>query len=225
MRYTSWRLVVITILAILSLLSGRLAAQNRNTGEIRGTVTDASGGRVPGVSVQITNTLTGVTIRAVSDSTGTYDAPFLQTGTYSLTFHKEGFEVLERTNVNLPIEVITIDAQLLVGAVTQTVTVNAASPLIQSESSDRKASLGSSEIEELPFVGRNEFSVLELAPGANYGDSVAAGSGNGGSSARVGFNGMRPYEFNAITDGGNATYPLSYNLDVNTIPSESHPGA
>lgn len=184
--------VLFIMLAGMSLLATRLSAQNRATGEIRGTVFDPSGARVPGVTVHITNTLTGVHVAAASDSTGTYDAPFLQPGTYSLTFQKEGFKQFVRAGIILPIEVLTVDAQLQVGAVSQTVTVTGASPLVQSESSDRKTTMGSSEITELPFVSRVETSYLALAPGASFGVSIAAGSG--AVSYRMGFNGQRVFD-------------------------------
>jgi len=69
-----------------------LFAQNRNAGEIRGTVTDPSGARVPDVTVAITNTLTGVKTQIQSGDTGVHDAPSLDPGEYSLTFTRQGFK-------------------------------------------------------------------------------------------------------------------------------------
>ncbi len=212
-------LIILTILPLL--LAGRLSAQNRTYGEIRGTVLDSSGARIPGVSIKITNTLTGVSVTATSDSAGTYDAPDLQAGTYALTFQKEGFKQFVRAGIVLEIQVLTVDAQLQVGAVTQTVEVSGASPLVQTETSDRKTTIDFNDVIELPFVGRNEENIVALAAGANFGDARAAGSASGGADWRVGFNGQRPFEINAVMDGGVATYPQSYNLDVNTVPLEA----
>ena len=213
--------IKLLIVLLPFLVCGRLAAQNRTFGEIRGTVTDATGARIPGVSIQITNTLTGVVVTAVSDTTGTYDAPDLQAGTYSLTFQKEGFKLSARTGIALQIQVLTIDAHLEVGNITQKIEVIGASPLVQTESSDRKITVDFNDVVELPFVGRNETNFWALAAGANYGDARSTGSSPGGSNGRVGFNGQRPFEINAVMDGGVATYPQSYNLDVNTVPLEA----
>ena len=72
----------LAFLAIFSLLViGPTYAQNSNTGEIRGTVTDTSSAVIPGVAITVQNTLTGVITNLVSDSTGIYDAPLLPPGT------------------------------------------------------------------------------------------------------------------------------------------------
>jgi hypothetical protein len=197
-------------------------AQNRATGEIRGTVTDQSGARIPGVTVQLLDTLTGVTVKAVSNTTGTYDAPFLQPGTYTLTFQKSGFEKFVRSGLILHLSVMTVDAKLHVGAVSQSVTVSGASPLVETESSSLKTTLASNEILQLPSVSNNIYSYWALVPGANYGDARAIGQAAGGAgNNRVGFNGQRPFEINAITDGGTATYPQSYNIDQNALPLDA----
>ena len=65
--------------------------QNTNSGEIRGTVTDPSGATIPGVSVTILNSQTGVARDLVTNNSGIYDAVSVLPGSYRLTFTKEGF--------------------------------------------------------------------------------------------------------------------------------------
>src|SRR5579862_8233984 len=71
-------------------------AQNRNAGEIRGTVLDASGAAVPGVLVEVKNTATGVSTTANTGESGVYDIPWVETGRYEVTFSKEGFQKVVR---------------------------------------------------------------------------------------------------------------------------------
>src|SRR6266851_9797235 len=84
-------------LLLLITLTGSIAlAQNANTGEIKGTVTDNSGAVLPGVKVTITNVQTGVATVATTNSAGIYDAPSVPIGDYKITFTKEGFRDLVR---------------------------------------------------------------------------------------------------------------------------------
>jgi len=98
-------------------------AQNRQAGEIRGTVTDSTGAVIPGAQIVIQDTLTGVVTNLASDSSGVYDAVSVIPGTYTVTFTKEGFKRLVKSNIILHVEAITVNASLEVGAVTQQVTV------------------------------------------------------------------------------------------------------
>ena len=86
-------------------------AQNSNSGEIRGTITDSSGARVPDATVTITNLSTGVAIQAVSGTTGVYNAPSVEPGNnYEIAVTKAGFKRFVRTGIILHVEVITVDA-------------------------------------------------------------------------------------------------------------------
>src|ERR1700676_1044288 len=90
-------------------------AQNTNSGDIRGTVTDATGATVPGVSVIILNTDTGVSRELTTNSSGLYDAVSILPGRSSITFSKEGFQKVQRPGIDLPVGAISVDAQLSVG--------------------------------------------------------------------------------------------------------------
>lgn len=111
--------VIVRSLVMLSLLcstDGFMFGQNTNAGEIRGTVTDAAGGVIPGVTVSIVNIDTGVKRELVTNDAGIFDAVSLVPGSYSLSFSKEGFTRLRRDGVVLHYGVITVDAQLAVGS-------------------------------------------------------------------------------------------------------------
>src|ERR1700759_3331568 len=100
-------------------------AQSRNTGEIRGTVTDPSGAAVAGATVTVTNVDTGVTTVFTTNDAGLYDTVSTQTGNYNITITAPGFKKLVRGPFTLEVDTITEDGQLEVGAQTDTVTVEA----------------------------------------------------------------------------------------------------
>src|SRR5882762_2064946 len=99
-------------------------AQNSNSSDIRGTVTDPTGATIPGVSVTLLNTNTGVTKSLTTNSAGLYDAVSVLPGSYSITFVKEGFQKVVRSGINLQVGSISVDTQLTVGATQQQVEVS-----------------------------------------------------------------------------------------------------
>jgi hypothetical protein len=180
-------------------------AQSRAAGEIRGTVTDTTGAVIPGVAVTIQNTLTGVITNLTSDSTGVYDAASLDPGNYTVSFAKQGFKKEIKSNNVLHVEAITVNAALQVGAVSQQVEVKAGAILVQTETSDKRQTLTSDAVVELPSVGRNWFDFFGLLPGVNAGQGQYAGGGAGPLGSEVGFNGQGGYQMLGLMDGGTAT--------------------
>jgi outer membrane receptor protein involved in Fe transport len=183
-------------------------AQNSNTGEIKGTVTDSTGAVVPGVRVTIANVQTGVSTDATTNSAGIYDVPSLPIGQYKITFSKAGFRNSVREGITLQIQTIGVDAALQVGATTQEIVVTAEAPLVETETSDQHVDLTASSVQEAPIVGvdwRSE--MVQLIPGANTG----GGTGAAGSGQQSGVNGTQGYNINFLLDGANATAPRDYN--------------
>ena len=194
----------------LFLFEVSLFAQNRNTGEIRGTITDSSGSRVPAAHVLVTNTQTGFTTRLTGDTNGTYDAPLLEPGEYEIQFSKEGFEQLVRKGIELHVQVVTVDAVLAVGKVSEQVAVTADVPLVQTETSDRSALFSETVINDLPNVGRSWFDLTGELPGVSPGGN-SNGNGQDASGQGVGVNGTPGFQENFLTDGGVTTLPVSQN--------------
>ena len=112
------------------LLAGALWAQvNRST--ITGTVTDATAAMVPGVEVTAVNLGTNVSAKTTSNQDGIYVVPNLFPGQYSVAFKKDGFETQTHPSITLEsTKVARIDAQLVVGAVSQSMTVTADAPVL-----------------------------------------------------------------------------------------------
>lgn len=101
---------------------------------------------------------------------------------------------------------ITVDARLEVGAVSQQVTVNAAASLVQTETSKKSLTIEASTVTETPNVGQSWYNLTTLMPGVNGGGQNANGEG-------VGVNGAESYQANWLMNGGTATYPVSQNPD------------
>jgi hypothetical protein len=208
----------LTLVVAVSLTISSAVGQNSNTGEIKGTVTDSSGAVVTDAVVSIKNMQTGVVTPTKTNQSGLYDVPFLELGNYSITFSKQGFSELRREGIVLHIETVQINAALQIGATTQEVVVNAAAPLVESETSGQSLSLSTQAIEAAPIVGidwRNE--MVQMIPGVNTG----GGAGMAGPGQQSGVNGTQGYNINFLLDGSAATAPRDFNSSNNILPIDS----
>ena len=199
------------ILLAIFLSVGQAAGQSRQSGEIRGTVTDSSGAVIPGVVITITNLATGVIQKETTDETGLYDAPFVPLGMYSVSFAKDGFKQFIRSNVEMRLETITLNAELQVGATSQSITVTAPVALVQTENAEQSTTLTGAPVTELPNVGASWYNLLALIPGVNQGG--AAGGYGGAYGSNVGVNGMGGLNANWQVDGGRAFLVMDANPD------------
>ena len=196
-------------------------SQNTNTGEIRGTVTDASRAMIPGVTVTLTNIDTGVTKDFITNEAGIYDTVSTPPGNYRITFSKEGFKKFVREPVVLRVQIITEDAVLQVGAVTQEVNVTASgAPLLSTETGQQGHIMVANQIQELPQLGAgitgNDWAAFNIyLPGAggttDGRNSLGGGAWNAGDAAAI--NGNLPNFANFLQDGASTTLPASYNND------------
>ena len=204
------------VLALLvSLLSYQAASQSKQTGEIRGTVTDASSAAISGVKVVITNVQTGVSQQLTTDSTGVYEAPFVPPGEYSVTFARDGFKTYVRNGIVLHVETIKVDAVLQVGSVSENITVTALQPLVQTETAERGLTVSTQVVADVPNVTRSWDELLGTLPGVNGGGGADA-TGQG-----IGVNGQTSYQSNWQIDGGIAMLGASQNPDILQPPLDT----
>ena len=123
-RKTMWALVALMLCATTA--GGGRAGSART---VTGTVTDSTGGVLPGVTVVVKNTETGVQQDVVTDGNGRYQVIYLNPGTYVVTAELSGFKKFVSANTRVGIsDVIRVDAMLSAGAVQETVQVTAESP-------------------------------------------------------------------------------------------------
>jgi hypothetical protein len=149
-------------------------------GGIVGTITDPSGAAVPGASITVTNTGTGASFRTTTNGQGYYQENHLIPGVYTVTSGMKGFKqaVVSRIVVRVS-STTTANITMAVGAVTQTVSVVASTPLLTTTNATVGTVVSARETTELPLASRDYTQLQELAPGAiNEGssDSIAGGS-------------------------------------------------
>ncbi|HUK19834.1 MAG TPA: carboxypeptidase regulatory-like domain-containing protein [Bryobacteraceae bacterium] len=185
-------------------------AQNRTTAELVGTVTDPSGAVLPRVHVTVTNLDTQTTLQVDTNQAGYYDIPFLPPGAYAMSFELAGFQTLERKNIQLQLaQTARIDATLQIGATSSAITVEAATPLVDSADSQRGTNLSNTMVGNLPLVGRDPSSLAVLAPGTSTAQSGVAANPDPG---RRNINGNRAFTISATVNGGSVILPQSQNF-------------
>ena len=162
---------------LLTFLSIPATAQT-NKAEIVGTVKDANGAVVPGASVTITKVDTGTERKVTSGDEGEYNAPLLDIGRYKVTATKQGFQTTTNENIVLQTnDRVRVDLELKPGDISGVVTITAAAPLVETESSNRGAVVTGREVTELPLSGRNFTQLATLMPGV----AAASNAGFGGT--------------------------------------------
>ncbi len=172
-------------------------------GSVVGTVTDQSGGVVPGATITITNTQTGQTKEGVSDAAGNYVIPNVLEGTYDLSVKMAGFRNYLEKGIVVSINTVRrADVNLQVGQVNETVTVEASAAVLQTTKADVAVNLESQAIENLPLGGyRNYQSLINLVPGATPAALQNAVTDTPGRSLTTNVNGMDRGANNTRLDG------------------------
>jgi hypothetical protein len=152
-------------------------------GKIRGTVTDQTGGVVPGAKVRVTNFATGMSRTMNSSSVGEFEFLFLPVpAVYDVDVEKEGFRKFHATKIELNLnQVYVVPVTLEVGATTQTVTVEANTAQINTTEMQLGATVNTNTIEDMPLVDRNWIELQQLEPGV-VGASDRFGNGANGSA-------------------------------------------
>jgi hypothetical protein len=161
----------------LGLAAPALAQSQAANGAIEGTVTDSTGGVLPGVTVTVTNTDTGTERVVVTNEIGLFRAPLLPLGTYRVTAELQGFKKFEQTGIKLSVgETAVVKAQLGVGQVSEVVSVSAADkPALDIARIDIGHTMSDEEVHNLPLVARNPYNFALVQPGVTGIENVEFG--------------------------------------------------
>src|SRR5215470_5794041 len=196
-------------LLLIVLSTAAVCLAQSDTARLQGTVTDPSGAAINGAIVNVTSTETGRLTSVTTNELGYYTATALPPGNYKVEISQKGFKTTSRTLELQVAQIGVADFQLAVGETTETVVVEAGSPVINAQDSALGVVLESQQITELPLNGRNFTQVALLVPGVIRGSGNATGAqGNaetyrysqeGGASLVV--NGIRAQANNFILDG------------------------
>ncbi len=185
---------------------------------IVGTVTDPSGAVIANAKITATSAETGVALTSTTNEAGQYVLPSVHIGHYDVKAEAQGLKIAEQKGVVLQIGDRTrVDFQMQVGAITETVTVEAAAVRIQSESGEQSNLITGKQISDLAVNGTSLFQLAALTPGAssditNYKDVPVGGD------TSVSFNGQRTAHNVFMVDGGE-NYDRGCGGCVTTAPS------
>ena len=211
------RRLVWLLSGLLLVFPSSLRAQaTATTGQIEGTVTDPQGGMLPGVTLTARNTRTGFERTAVSDESGLYRLNLLPLGTYEVTASLQGFSTIRREGLVVQVsETLVVPVSMQLAAVAETVTVVAASPVVEVTRSQQAATLNDTAISSLPINGRRFQDFVLLTPGAVFepsrgGTSIGGQRGINASYAIDGASYDNPF-FGGIRGGerGDKAYTIS----------------
>ena len=204
--------LLIPLFAILLALALPPAAGAQVTSaSIVGTITDSSGGALPGVTVTARNVDTGFNRTVPTDEVGAYRLDFLPIGKYSIEVVLSGFKTVTRSGIVLNVnDTVKIDAALEVGGVSETITVEGEAPVVNTATADISKTVEAKQIESLPIVDRNVYSLLDITPGVQSNNNGVASASAGTSNLTLGFPEQRTL-INGGADGG--TGSVNYYLD------------
>lgn len=158
--------VYIALIALLG--ASALSAQTAGTATLVGTVSDSTGAIVAGVKVSATNVANAFVTESVTTAEGSYYLPYLQPGTYRLNVESPGFKRYVRDGIVVRTgEIPRIDIHLEVGAVTESVNVSGAPPLLDTETSTSGQVLDGDLLVKVPVSQKRAIRMLFYMPGAN----------------------------------------------------------
>ena len=209
MSLNSARRLVLVIL--FTVLFSAAAFSQGVTGAITGVVMDPQQAAVAGAKVTVTNVETGSVNTTETNSSGVYNAPSLRIGTYEIRVEAAGFKTYVQQNVAIEVaRVVRVDPVLEIGAVGDSVTVQAGAELLQTETSSISTQVSKKMLNDLPFAltgaSRDPTNFIRLTPGATggaFGANIAGG---------------RAFASEVLVDG----VPIAYNATTNS-PDTDHP--
>ena len=209
MARAQWRVAngVVVLSAVLALLPVSAAAQTAGTGSIAGVARDASGGVLPGVTVEAASPALIEKSRTVlTDGAGQYRITDLRPGTYSVTFSLEGFNTEKREGIELNTGfTATVNGELKVGTVAETITVSGASPIVDTQNVTTNATFTHDVLEALPTgAGSTKYAALIVGATSALGPDVGGSKGEMSNAMQI--HGSRQTDYRMHVDGMTYNY-------------------
>ncbi|MFB3828446.1 MAG: TonB-dependent receptor domain-containing protein [Bryobacteraceae bacterium] len=199
------------------LLSACILPAQDSRGRVAGVVTDPAGLPIRNANVAVIHEEMGTRVAASTNDTGNYDLPYLLAGAYRLEADAPGFKKHLRGGLEVRVgDTLTLDVQLEVGGVSQTVTVTEESPLLDAATGSVSSLIDRKMLDDLPLAGNNAMyalaldsgAVLETAPGHNWLPSaVDANSGVSFAGARGAGNDFAMDGISNMSRGNNSFSP------------------
>ena len=203
-RFPSVFAVAVTVL----LLPASAVWAQLSTAQLSGRITDESGATLPGVTVAVTQTDTGLTRTAVTSEAGTYVLPNLPTGPYRLEAALQGFRTVVQTGIVLQVAATpVVNVVMAIGNLQETVSVEAAAPIVDVQSAGISDVIENERIVELPLQGRQVTDLIVLAGAAVQTGVVGTRNFPGGVNISVA--GGLPIGVGYLLDGATHNSPQS----------------
>lgn len=192
----------------VALLTATAAVAQEYRGTIEGRVVDESRSALPGVTVSAKHTATGLGAVAVTNSQGAYELPLLPPGIYAMTFELQGFRRVERGKVEVRVaDRVVIDVEMKVGQLTETITVTASTPVLETGTASTGQVIDSKRLELMPLSDGNPFTLVRLAGGVvPFGDLRY----------------FRPFDNNATAEFTASGAPTSNAYTIDGAPNNAH---
>jgi hypothetical protein len=199
------------VVFFISALFIRAAHAQSPDGTISGTVFDPAGKVVPGAEITIANDATRVQSLTKTNGDGVYVLPNLAPGSYRLQVAKLGFKTLIKPDITLNVQdALAINFTLPIGSVSETVTIEAGAPLVNTESASVSTVIDRKFVESLPLNGRSFNTLLQLTPG------VVVAPSSSSSQGQFSIAGQRTSSNNFTVDGVSANFGVSPEVGVGT---------
>jgi outer membrane receptor protein involved in Fe transport len=213
---------IVSFVIGLGLLTSIAYGQSQIAGAIlNGAVSDPSGALVSGAKVTVTENATGFTRSVETSSGGIYTFTSIPPGTYDVAVEKQGFKTAKLTSASLAVgSVATLDVQLEVGALADTVSVTADVPVVETTRSQTSTVVNSAAVAELPINGRNFLDFTLLTPGvvrdpSRTGDISFGGQRGTSNSLQVdGSDANNTFFGQATGRAGTGRSPYSFSQDA-----------
>ncbi|MCI0626758.1 MAG: TonB-dependent receptor [Acidobacteria bacterium] len=185
-RSPLWRLGL--SISFLFLLAPVVLQAQEFRGTILGSITDPSGAAVAGAAIEAINIDTNVVVRSTSNEVGNYQVPFLIPGNYTVRVEQSGFKKIERQGIRVSTNAqVTLDFSLQIGETSDSVTVSADAPLLNTANADLSHVVENVLVRHLDLsFNRNVATLVHFTPGVT---GVAGGTYTSGTQAQISING------------------------------------
>jgi hypothetical protein len=171
------RTFAVGVIACLLLFSPSLTRAQSTAATITGFVTDPSKNAIGDAKVIVTNLDTNLRYTVTTDLDGRYTVPALPPGNYKLELEKLGFRSIVKPDVVLHVQdAFAINFQMALGSLSESVTVEAGTPLLETQTSSSGSIVTHQNIEEMPINGRNYLDLMQLVPGVTVNRQADQGS-------------------------------------------------
>ncbi len=205
---------MLQLLWVLVLSTCALWAQNA---AVSGSIVDSSGASIPKAKVTVRNLATNVAVATTTNSQGLFFLPPVAPGTYQLTATATGFSEAEVNNLLLEVgQQRTVTLKLEPGQIKQTISVEAAAPLLNVQSADRGSVVENQFLKSIPLNVRNPMLLLTLAPGVTGGLNAGINTASQSTTNNFRINGGRGATNEILIDGASNTG--TYNNQVSAMP-------